>query len=62
MNTKCIVCKHYYMSHGCDAFPEGIPEDIANGKVNHISIHPAQDNDIVFEHFLIEINNDVLVA
>ncbi len=62
MNTKCTVCKHYYMSLGCDAFPAGIPEDIAIGKVNHSSTHPDQDNDIVFEHYLIEINNDVLVT
>ncbi len=62
MNSKCSVCKHYYMSYRCDAFPDRIPEDIAIGEVSHISKHSAQDNDIVFEHYLIEINNDVLVA
>ncbi len=62
MNTKCTICKHYYMSCVCNAFPEGIPADILIGKVNHTSTHPDQDNDIVFEHYLLEINNDVFIA
>lgn len=62
MNTQCSVCKHYYMSLGCDAFPDGIPENILAGKFDHTEIHPEQGNDFVFEHYLIEINNDILMT
>ena len=33
----------------CEAFPEGIPDEIAYGDNKHLVKHPKQDNDIVFE-------------
>ena len=33
----------------CEAFPEGIPSEIAYGDNKHLVKHPKQDNDIVFE-------------
>lgn len=33
----------------CDAFPEGIPEDIAYGGNKHKKPTPDQGNDIVYE-------------
>jgi hypothetical protein len=33
----------------CDAFPNGIPEEIAYGRDLHLTKHPGQDNDIVYE-------------
>ena len=33
----------------CAAYPEGIPNDIAYGRVLHLSVRDDQDNDIVFE-------------
>ena len=62
MNTACSVCKHYHMSLGCDAFPYGIPDEIASGVIDHTGIHTSQDNDIIFEHYLIGINNDIFLT
>lgn len=33
----------------CDAFPEGIPFEIAYGKNKHLKPLSDQDNDIIFE-------------
>lgn len=33
----------------CEAFPQGIPFTIAYGKDRHLTKHPEQDNDIVYE-------------
>ncbi len=61
-NMRCTVCKHYYMSLRCDAFPDGIPEDIITGDFDHSTAHTIQDNDLVFEHYLLGINNDMVIA
>lgn len=53
-------CKHYRgiiqpdgteMSErpACDAYPEGIPEDIQEGKDLHLKVRPDQDNSITYE-------------
>ena len=53
-------CKHFlgvYQPDGteqgevvnCEAFPKGIPYQIAYGSDDHLVKHPDQDNDIVFE-------------
>jgi hypothetical protein len=53
-------CKHYLgiiqpdgtemtEANYCEAFPNGIPDEIAYGKNRHLSKHPEQDNDIVFK-------------
>jgi len=33
----------------CEAFPKGIPSEIAYGDNLHLTKHPDQKNDIVFE-------------
>ena len=35
--------------NACDAYPEGIPNDIAYGNDLHLEVRPDQDNEIVFE-------------
>ena len=53
-------CKHYIgvvqpdgtemtETNSCKAFPKGIPAEIAYGNNRHLSKHPQQQNDIVFE-------------
>jgi len=61
IEPKCYTrhCKYYkgISSFGeeesekniCDAFPDGIPDEIAYGNNNHSSHFPGQGNEIVFE-------------
>ena len=45
----CDLCKHILVRrYTCEAFPNGIPEEILNGKNNHSKILPEQENKIVF--------------
>ena len=45
----CFKCKHYRLiSIGCDAFPDGIPNEILFNN-NHDKPLKDQDNIIVFE-------------
>jgi len=47
----CLVCKHFNeLEYGltCNAFPDGIPENIIMGEP-HTKPLPSQGNDIVFE-------------
>ncbi len=62
MNTQCSVCKHFHLSHECGAFPNGIPNEIVSGEIDHSDLHSNQDNDLVFEHYLIGINNDFFIT
>jgi hypothetical protein len=46
----CFNCKHFReFSIGCDAFPDGIPNEIIIGLNDHSNPLPGQGNDIVFE-------------
>jgi hypothetical protein len=48
-NFICIKCKNYRLiSIGCDAFPDGIPNEILFNN-NHDKPLKDQDNTIVFE-------------
>ena len=44
----CDYCKHR-KNLTCDAFPNGIPEEILKGENNHLKPLVNQKNDIVFE-------------
>lgn len=52
---KCIECKHYRQPDPeveglrCDAFPEGIPDEIIFGDEEHDTPVEGQGNDLVFE-------------
>ena len=48
---QCSDCNHFYdpaFQWHCDAFPDGIPEDILDGSFNHKSPHEG-DHGIQFE-------------
>ena len=46
----CFKCKHFRrFEGGCDAFPDGIPDEIISGENEHSKPLSFQTNDIVFE-------------
>jgi hypothetical protein len=47
-NYVCLGCKHFW-GEGCDAFPDGIPDEIMHGLNSHDEPLPNQGNSIVFE-------------
>jgi len=48
-NFICIKCQHFRMlSGGCDAFPDGIPDEILENNKHNKPI-PGQNNKIVFK-------------
>ena len=50
VNFICFKCKHYRdFEIGCDAFPDGIPDEIISGENEHSKPLSFQTNDIVFE-------------
>lgn len=49
VNLVCFSCKHFRITGGCDAFPDGIPDEITSGMNEHEKPLAEQGNDIVFE-------------
>ena len=51
VNLICFTCKHFrpFEGGGCDAFPDGIPDEITSGENEHSKPLPGQGNDIMFE-------------
>jgi hypothetical protein len=50
INLVCFKCKHFRrFKFGCNAFPDGIPEEITIGANKHSKPLPKQQNQIVFE-------------
>jgi hypothetical protein len=48
----CFKCKNFRRftgDGGCNAFPDGIPDEIASGENEHKKPLKEQKNDIVFE-------------
>ena len=49
---SCVGCSYYKSDPDrCPAFPEGIPEEIGTGKLNHDRVFPGQVGDFVFRMF-----------
>lgn len=50
-NLVCFKCKHMenWDGFGCEAFPNGIPDEIVSGHNKHTKPLPDQGNNIVFE-------------
>lgn len=50
LSQVCTFCRHLNLdgSKQCEAFPEGIPSEIWNGKNNHRTAYPG-DHGIRFE-------------
>ena len=49
---KCYECKNILDEKGkpkCKAFPDGIPEEIISGEVDHVRKFAGQTNDLLFE-------------
>jgi hypothetical protein len=46
----CFKCKHIRpFEGGCDAFPDGIPEEVTSGENEHGKPLEGQENNIIFE-------------
>lgn len=45
---QCMFCKHHHGDLTCDAFPDGIPEDILLNEFDHVESYDG-DNGIQFE-------------
>lgn len=55
VDLVCFNCKHFRLfQQGCDAFPDGIPDEITTGENKHKDPLPNQDNSIVFEQLIEE--------
>jgi hypothetical protein len=48
-NLTCILCANFIGGNICEAFKNGIAEEIVNGKSDHLEPIKGQENDIVFE-------------
>jgi|GEM_PF-3665951 len=53
--STCLGCTHFhtYPLLTCDAFPDGIPEEITAGQFDHTNPH-RRDNGIRFESLIRE--------
>lgn len=50
MTNLCLTCKHHVLGKECEAFVNGIPDEIfLFGTNDHSKPLPGQDNNIVFE-------------
>ena len=61
LKTPCIYCKHLdpeTLDWHCEAFPDGIPEDIINGDFNHTIPHEG-DHGIQFEKIVDKVKHKI---
>lgn len=48
--SQCASCVHKHPGRDrCEAFPEGIPQEILLNRFDHSEVHPDQDNQITYE-------------
>lgn len=45
----CRACRHLQPGEWCDAYPDGIPQIIFDGQVDHLIVRPHQVGPAVFE-------------
>ena len=48
--VACATCASYEGGHKCKAFPDGVPQDILDGKNDHRKPYPG-DHGIQYEHY-----------
>ena len=61
-NSKCFTCTHLIDAKTCDAFPNGIPDDIYFGDVEHTpenNAYSGLDNGIQYERATEVENNNL---
>lgn len=48
-SEQCVTCARFHVSDlSCDAFPDGIPEEIIAGRFDHTQPYPG-DNGLLYE-------------
>lgn len=47
-NTICYICKHYTYDATCRAYPDGIPQEIVDGTMQHVLPY-KNDKGILFQ-------------
>lgn len=40
-SVQCLSCSRYWGAWTCEAFPDGIPEDVKTGVFDHTKPHPS---------------------
>jgi hypothetical protein len=53
LSPQCPTCTHYRLDQKCDAFAEGIPEEISLGAFDHRETWPG-DNGITWSPSIAE--------
>lgn len=50
LSVLCLGCKHFgKLPITCLAYPEGIPEKILNGEIDHLEVFEDQKGNFVYE-------------
>lgn len=48
--SQCAYCKHFHAEdYYCPAYPNGIPDDLLNGKELHNKVRTGQTGNVVFD-------------
>ena len=60
ISTQCLDCKHYTSLSTCDAFPDGIPQEIFDGRVIH-DVPYGGDGGVMYDPIDTELSADQMV-